>query len=98
MASRALSSSWVLLIPPRWISPMWTVSRHRSVQFAFLVLCVASSALPAASQETASLAAVTVRTPDAFYDPPTERPVTPGELLRSEPLKNVTLPHGLRGW
>ena len=78
---------------------MWTVSRHRSVQFAFLALCIAGCILPAASQEsTTSPAAVTVRAPDAFYDPPAERPGKPGELLRSEPLKDVTLPYGLRGW
>ncbi len=27
-----------------------------------------------------------------------ERPDKPGELLRSEPLKDVTLPPGMRGW
>lgn len=43
-------------------------------------------------------AAITVRAPDAFYDPPMERPGKPGELLRSEPLKDVTLPQALRGW
>jgi acetyl esterase/lipase len=87
---------------------MWTVFRRRSVQFGFtlvLVGCVVASI--AASQvealqegETSSdmLGAVTVRAPDAFYDPPTEHPGKPGELLRSEPLKDVTLPHALRGW
>lgn len=44
------------------------------------------------------LAGVTAHAPDAFYDPPQERPGKPGELLRSEELKGVTLPHGLRGW
>lgn len=39
-----------------------------------------------------------MRAPDAFYDPPAERPDKPGELLRSEPLKDVTLPPGMRGW
>lgn len=41
---------------------------------------------------------VTVRAPDAFYDPPADLPNRPGSLLRSEPLKDVTLPIGTRGW
>jgi len=36
--------------------------------------------------------------PDAFYDPPADPPRTPGVLVRSEPLKDVTLPAGVRGW
>jgi len=36
--------------------------------------------------------------PDAFYDPPADRSRKPGALLRSEPLKDVTLPAGMRGW
>ena len=41
---------------------------------------------------------ITVRTPDTFYDPPADVPSRPGSLLRSEPLKDVTLPTGTRGW
>jgi len=41
---------------------------------------------------------VTVRAPDAFYDPPAKITGRPGTLLRSEPLKDVTLPAGMRGW
>src|SRR5262245_10124766 len=41
---------------------------------------------------------VTVRAADAFYDPPADVPSRPGSLLRSEPLKDVTLPPGSRGW
>lgn len=41
---------------------------------------------------------ITARAPDAFYDPPPDRPGRPGVLLRSEPLRNVTLPAGMRGW
>jgi alpha-beta hydrolase superfamily lysophospholipase len=41
---------------------------------------------------------ISVRPPDAFYDAPTERPEFPGVLLRTEPLANVTLPAGMRGW
>lgn len=44
------------------------------------------------------LAKVTVRPPDAFYRPPTEVPNKPGVLLRSEKLKDVTLPEGMQGW
>lgn len=44
------------------------------------------------------LANVTVHPPDAFYRPPTQVPDKPGVLLRSEPLKDVTLPAGMRGW
>jgi pimeloyl-ACP methyl ester carboxylesterase len=44
------------------------------------------------------LANVTARAPDAFYDPPAQVPNRPGALLRSEPLKDVTLPAGMRGW
>jgi acetyl esterase/lipase len=41
---------------------------------------------------------ITVRAPDAFYDPPASLPRRPGALLRSEPLRDVTLPAGMRGW
>lgn len=44
------------------------------------------------------LANVTVHPPDAFYRPPTQVPDKPGALLRSEPLKDVTLPAGMQGW
>jgi pimeloyl-ACP methyl ester carboxylesterase len=43
-------------------------------------------------------APLTARTPDAFYDPPADRTHQPGVLLRSEVLKNVTLPADIRGW
>jgi len=55
-----------------------------------------ASAPPSASQ--AMTAGVTVHTPDAFYDPPANLPKKPGVLLRSEPLKDVTLPPGMQGW
>jgi pimeloyl-ACP methyl ester carboxylesterase len=41
---------------------------------------------------------ITVRAPDAFYDPPAQIPGRPGALLRSETLKDVMLPAGMRGW
>jgi hypothetical protein len=39
-----------------------------------------------------------VHAPDAFYDPPAHVPSLPGALLRSEPLRDVTLPPGMQGW
>ncbi len=41
---------------------------------------------------------ITAHAPDAFYDPPPKVPSQPGALLRSEPLKDVRLPAGMRGW
>src|SRR5689334_16688439 len=35
--------------------------------------------------------------PDAFYDPPAEKPGDPGALLRSEPYSK-DVPAGARGW
>src|SRR5947207_1736764 len=43
-------------------------------------------------------ASITAHAPDAFYDPPSDVPGKPGALLRSEPLKDVILPAGVRGW
>jgi len=43
-------------------------------------------------------AGVTTHAPDAFYDPLAQVPGKPGSLLRSEPLKDVMLPGGVRGW
>jgi pimeloyl-ACP methyl ester carboxylesterase len=43
-------------------------------------------------------ASITMEAPDAFYDPPADVPHKPGALLRSEPLKDVILPTGVRGW
>lgn len=45
-----------------------------------------------------SFASITVHAPDAFYDPPAQVPSRPGVLLRSELLRDVTLPPGMRGW
>lgn len=59
-----------------------------------------ASAQPNAAPQTAqdAFANLTARAPDAFYDPPAQRPDKPGVLLRSEPLKDVALPAGVRGW
>jgi len=43
-------------------------------------------------------ASITAHAPDAFYDPPLDRSREPGALLRSETLKDVVLPAGMRGW
>ena len=43
-------------------------------------------------------ASITMHAPDAFYDLPTDVTRKPGALLRSEPLKDVILPAGVRGW
>src|SRR6476661_2837673 len=54
-----------------------------------------SSAAPTPQRVRAS---ITAHAPDAFYDPPSGRSHQPGALLRSEPLKEVILPAGMRGW
>ena len=41
---------------------------------------------------------ITAHAPDSFYDPPSNLSSQPGALLRSEPLKDVILPAGMRGW
>src|SRR5215831_16379290 len=59
---------------------------------------------PAASEASATptpqavYATITAHAPDAFYDPQSDSPRQPGALLRSESLKNVVLPAGMRGW
>ena len=54
------------------------------------------SGAPATAQE--ARASMSAHAPDTFYDPPSNVPNKPGVLLRSELLKDVTLPEGLRGW
>jgi pimeloyl-ACP methyl ester carboxylesterase len=58
----------------------------------------ASPESSAGSTPQAFRASITAHAPDAFYDPPSGEPRKPGELLRSEPLKDVILPAGMRGW
>ena len=43
-------------------------------------------------------AGISAHAPDGFYDPPSGLSRQPGALLRSEPLKDVILPTGVRGW
>src|SRR6266403_2277973 len=58
----------------------------------------ASSESSATPTPQAFRASITAHAPDAFYDPPSDLPHHPGALLRSEPLKDVMLPAGMRGW
>ena len=80
----------------------------RSIGFAVLLVLLAGPGCnrsKRASSESSDSptpqevrASVTMLAPDAFYDPPSEVPRKPGALLRSEPLKDVILPAGIRGW
>ena len=54
-----------------------------------------SSASPTPPGDRSS---VTMQAPDAFYDPPPDVPRKSGALLRSELLKDIILPSGVRGW
>ena len=58
----------------------------------------ASSESSAAPTPQVLRASITARAPDAFYDPPSDLSRQPGALLRNEPLKDVILPAGMRGW
>src|SRR5437016_1498940 len=58
----------------------------------------ASSESSAAPTPQGVRASITAHAPDAFYDPPSDLSREPGALLRSEPLKDVILPVGMRGW
>ena len=58
----------------------------------------ASSESTAKPTPQAVRASITQHPPDAFYDPPSDVSQQPGALLRSEPLKDVILPAGIRGW
>ena len=58
----------------------------------------ASSESSAAPTPQAFRASITAHAPDEFYDPPSDLSHQPGVLLRSEPLKDVMLPAGMRGW
>jgi pimeloyl-ACP methyl ester carboxylesterase len=87
-------------------------AQYRLLAFGFSLLMLVGSgdSCPQATSESsvnsadraapllALLAGVTTRAPDGFYDPPAKLPAHPGLLLRSEPLKNVMLPPGTRGW
>src|SRR5580765_2316323 len=80
----------------------------RSIGFAVLLVLFAGASCnrpkyaPAESSTPSTpqgvRASITLHAPDAFYDPPADVPRKPGALLRSEPLKDVILPPGVRGW
>jgi pimeloyl-ACP methyl ester carboxylesterase len=80
----------------------------RPIGFALLLILFAGAGCnrpkQAASESSTSptpqggRASITVQAPDAFYDPPSDTPNKPGTLLRSELLKDLVLPAGVRGW
>ena len=80
----------------------------RPIGFALLLVSFAGAGCnrpkQASSESSASptphgvRAGITMQAPNAFYDPPADMPHKPGALLRSEPLKDVMLPTGMRGW
>src|SRR5438094_467318 len=58
----------------------------------------ASSESSAAPTPQGIRGSITAHAPDVFYDPPSDVSQQPGALLRSEPMKDVILPAGMRGW
>jgi len=83
-------------------------ARFRPIGFAVLLILLAGAGCgrpKGASAESSAAptpqgirASITAYAPDAFYDPPADVSRKPGTLLRSEPLKDVVLPAGMRGW
>lgn len=76
---------------------MNTAPRSRLTRPAVLALALAT-AFASCGRPGAAAPAITARAPDAFYDPPAKAPYRPGSLLRQEPLRDVALPAGMRGW
>src|ERR1700742_632673 len=84
------------------------IARVRLIDSAVLLilLAVAGCNRPKRASSEASAtpmpqglrASLTAQAPDAFYDPPSDMSHQPGALLRREPLKDVILPAGIRGW
>ena len=84
------------------------IARLRLIGFAVLLVLLAATACnrpKQTSSESSAMptpqavrASITAHAPDAFYDSPSELSHQPGALLRSEPLKDVMLPAGMRGW
>jgi len=80
----------------------------RSIGFAVLLILLAGAGCERPKRASSDSrteptpdvvrARITARAPDAFYDVPPDRSRKPGTLLRSEPLKDVMLPAGMRGW
>ena len=90
-----------------WQQPRM-IAKLRSVEFAVLLVLLAVagcnrskrvSSQPSASPTPEGVrASITMLAPDEFYDPPVDLSRKPGALLRSEPLKDLILPPGVRGW
>ena len=84
------------------------IARLRSIGFAILPVLLAAAGCnrPKQASSESSVAPtphsirapITAHAPDIFYDPPSDLPHQPGALLRSELLKDVILPAGVRGW
>src|ERR1700726_332628 len=89
-------------------SGVMNIAGLRSIGFAILFVLLAEDSCTrpkrASSESSAAptphgiRAPITAHAPDAFYDPPSDLPHRSGALLRSEQLKDVTLPAGMRGW
>jgi pimeloyl-ACP methyl ester carboxylesterase len=85
-----------------------SIARLRSIGSALLLGLLAgagcnrpkgaSSKSGAAPTPQVGRPTITAHAPDAFYDPPADVSRQPGALVRSEPLKDVILPAGMRGW
>jgi pimeloyl-ACP methyl ester carboxylesterase len=84
------------------------IAELRSIGFAILLVGLAGAGCnrPKAASSESSVAPtpnsirapIAGHAPNAFYDSPPDLPDQPGALLRSEPLKDVILPAGMRGW
>src|SRR4029450_13296730 len=86
---------------------LMNIAGLRSIGFAVLLVLLAGAGCNRSKRASESSAAPTphgirpripAHGPDAFYDPPSDVPGNRGALLRSEPLIDVKLPAGVRGW
>src|SRR5215475_2742770 len=73
------------------VAPHHRLIRSTAPFIALVSVCTSFGA----SAQTEGLS---IRAPDAFYDPPAKVMGRPGELLRSEPLEEATLPPDMSGW
>ncbi len=83
-------------------------ARPASITFALLFVLLAANGCNRSKNESSESnaqpipqstpASITERAPDTFYDPPTDFSQKPGALLRSEPITDLSLPPGVRGW
>jgi pimeloyl-ACP methyl ester carboxylesterase len=79
------------------------IFRSRSIRLAafiggLLILSELAAELGAGQTGQGTYAGIVVHAPGAFYDPPADVAKRPGVLLRSERLKDVSLPAGMIGW